>query len=193
MNAWYLLCQHMLTRCLYACTHTHTRTHAHTHTHTHTHPVSHKSPTAQAGQGYHLQLTREETRPRTQDSQARSQSLFPQGLYPKCTWSFSALCCAGTYSPPPPAANTTKVRGRQKGKQGFLTGVEQGSELRQPCTPQFSISAESPARRGLLSSGLRTGQRERPLQIQRPFSIPTLPPTIVVPRIQVWARAQGSG
>lgn len=66
--------------------------------------------------------------------------------------------------------------------------VEQGSEPRQPCRPQFSISAESSARkRGLLSSGLRTGQRERPL------SIPTLAPTILVPRLQVWARAQGSG
>lgn len=57
-----------------------------------------------------------------------------------------------------------------------------------------SASAESSARkRGLLSSGLRTGQRERPLPIQRPLSIPTLAPTILVPRLQVWARAQGSG
>lgn len=90
---------------------------------------------------------------------------------------------------------TRKGRGKQKGKQGFLTGVEQGNEFQQPCTPQFSISTESPTRRGgLLSSGWRTGPREKPLLIETPLSIPTLPHPLPGPTIPVpWLYRLGPG
>lgn len=149
--------------------------------------MSHKSPTLQAGRGHRLQPTHETTRPGTQDCQARSQSLFPQSRFiPQmllvflCPW----LCWNLFHHH---QQETRKGRGKQKGKQGFLTGVEQGKEFQQPCTPQFSISTESPTRRGgLLSGGRRTGPREKPLLIETPLSIPTLPhplpgPTIPVP------------
>jgi hypothetical protein len=89
---------------------------------------------SQAGQGHHLYFMKKWLR--TSNSQAR----FGQGSFTNTLAPYRIHFSQPPVFPPPAAAQTRKVRDRQKGRLGFLVQAKQGHGLRPP-SPSLPLAS----------------------------------------------------